>query len=128
MIHNKASDEDIINKTVLSPAVAGLTVLVLMFGLQFEGYNIAAEKPGYTSKFPTFGTIGLLSVLCVLWAVAMAFELMDYSLEPKTGPYFDYNGGSTERTIGVVAIQGIQIALAKSRMIVLATMEKKAAY
>ncbi|KAH8823932.1 hypothetical protein DL96DRAFT_1558794 [Flagelloscypha sp. PMI_526] len=119
------TDDDVINKTVFSPAVAGLTILVIMFGLQFESYNIAAEQPGYTSIFPTFGTIGVFSVLWALWVVAMAFELVDYvPRTTRTKPYFDYNGGSIEQSIGVVAIQGLQIALVTSGMILLALVER----
>ncbi|KAH8813773.1 hypothetical protein DL96DRAFT_1716079 [Flagelloscypha sp. PMI_526] len=120
------ADDDVIDKTALSPAVAGVTILVIMLGLQFESYNIAAEKPGYTSIFPTFGTMGVFPVLWALWVVAMAFELADYTPRTtRTKPYFDYNGGGIDQTIGVVAIQGIQIALVTSGMIVLATVEKK---
>ncbi|KAH8823930.1 hypothetical protein DL96DRAFT_1683087 [Flagelloscypha sp. PMI_526] len=120
------ADDDVINKTALSPTVAGVTVLVIMFGLQFESYNIAAEKPGYTSIFPTFGTVAVFSALWALWVVAMAFELADYiPRTTRTKPYFDYNGGSIDQTFGVVAIQGIQIVLVTSGMIVLALVERK---
>ncbi|KAH8823927.1 hypothetical protein DL96DRAFT_1818656, partial [Flagelloscypha sp. PMI_526] len=120
------TDDSVINKTALSPVVAGLTFLIVMFGLQFECYNKAAKKPGYVSKFPTFSTIGVLSVLCVLWLVAMVVELADYiPRRAKTKGSFDDNTGSIDETLTVVLVQACKIAFVISGMIALATKERK---
>jgi hypothetical protein len=123
---NDFADDDILNVTVLSPAVAGLTVIMIMFGLQFETYNVHKETPNYASIFSSFPTIGALSVLWALWAVALILELVDYV--PRTTrnkPYFDYNGGGIDQTIGVVAIQALHIGFVTSGMIAIALFERK---